>query len=149
MQPVLEAEWILRQNTPFSQKAELMSLLEDSKEKVHSSLLDTLYKQINSVRRIDFAEIDKSKGIYSKLSFKEDLDTAHKCLEESGMCAKELATIKTAAHNIEKGKNMKEKLKPTIGLNLDYIVAGNNEKVTKHKSVSFILLASSNVFGVL
>lgn len=112
MQPVLEAEWILRQNTPFSQKAELMSLLEDSKEKVHSSLLDTLYKQINSVRRIDFAEIDKSKGIYSKLSFKEDLDAAHKCLEESGMCAKELATIKTAAHNIETlGKQFNEAYK--------------------------------------
>lgn len=79
---VLEAIWILRQNTPFSQKRELDMLLETAKPQVHSSLLGTLYKQINTVRKIDFADIDKSKGAYSKLSFYKTLEDAHKYLEK-------------------------------------------------------------------
>lgn len=96
---VLEAIWILRQNTPFSQKKELDLLLENSKAQVHSSLLGTLYKQIESVRRIDFADIDKSKGSYTKLSFYKTLEDAHKYLAEEADATK-LEVVTLAKKNL-------------------------------------------------
>lgn len=76
MGPIEEVDWILRKNTPFSRRRELEFATEAAKVKVHAGALDILYKQVNSVRRIDFETIDKSKGDIKKLSFKADIDNA-------------------------------------------------------------------------
>lgn len=77
LEPICEAEWILRGNTPYSRKRELESLLEDARDKVNRSLVDTFYKQINGLRLTADSQIDKSKGDITKLSFYEDLVKCH------------------------------------------------------------------------
>ena len=98
-EPEMEAIWILRENTPFSRKRELDLLLETAKPKVASSILSTMYKQINSVRRIDFVEIDKSKGDFKKLSFVKTIDDALGYLEKEAD-ATETKIIRTAEANL-------------------------------------------------
>lgn len=98
MEPVMEMEWVLRQNTPFRQKNELMTLLTESKGAVNSSMLDTLYGQINSVRHVDFGEIDKSKGNRDRLSFSKEVNSALGYLQEGT----DLVTVKTAWSNIDR-----------------------------------------------
>lgn len=102
METVLEAEWILRQNTPYSGKRELMELLEDSRGAVHSSMLDMLYKQVNEVRKIDFAEIAKSKGNAASLSFSKEIEQAFDSLAKSGKCVSDLSIVKDAWTNINR-----------------------------------------------
>lgn len=154
MEPVLEAEWILRQNTPYSHKRELMTLLEDSKAQVHSSLLDTLYRQINSVRRIDFKDIDKSKGDALKLSFAADIDISIKHLETAGKCAKELDTIKKAWSNI---KNLSKSFIEGYKLGTDIIILTYESMVMAivdgistliTKTASAVVKTKENVPGV-
>lgn len=119
MDNFMEAEWILRQNTPFSHKRELMTLLEESRPKVHGSILDTLYRQINSVRKIDFGEIDKSKGNAISLSFAGDIDITMKNLDLLGKCAKDLETIQKAWSNI---KNLSKSFIEGYKLEADIII---------------------------
>ena len=105
MKEQLEAVNILISNTPQSKMYDLRMLLENAEEQVHSSLLNELYDQINSLRKIDFKEIDKSRGEYDKLSFYEDIEKAHHFLEQSEEVAVEMSIIKQAEINILKMKN--------------------------------------------
>lgn len=105
MKENLEAVNILIRNTPKEKQYDLRMLLENAEEQVHSSLLNELYEQINALRKIDFKDIDTSRGEYDKLSFYEDIEKAHNFLEQSESVAVELAIVKQAKVNVLRLKN--------------------------------------------
>lgn len=100
----LEAINILRANTPVEEQYDLTMLLETAKPQVHSSLLGTLYKQINEYRKVNYEIIDASKGDYKKLSFYEELEKTHKFLKEEIKIGEELVIIDLAKRNVQKLK---------------------------------------------
>ena len=99
-----EGEWILRRNCTYAQKVELEAMLttEATKAKVGASILDRLYRQVNSVRRIDFVEIDKSKGDVKKLPFFDDIDKSLTLLEKEAekQIQKDVAEVRKAITNL-------------------------------------------------
>jgi len=102
MRTRLDAEWILRKNTPYARHRELETLMEASSTKVHGSLLDTLYKQVNSFRVAADKSITSSKGVFDKLPFADDLAKTHKYLRENAKCDKELDVVELGVKNLKK-----------------------------------------------
>ena len=100
----LEAVNILRANTPIEEQYDLTMLLEAAKPQVHSSLLGTLYKQINEFRKVNYEIIDASRGDFKNLSFYDELEKTHKFLKDEIKVGEELDIIDTAKHNVIKMK---------------------------------------------
>ena len=74
MENVTSMEWVLRQNTPYSRKNELMGLFEDARDKVQTVLVDQVYKQIlECSSAVKHEEIDKTKGDITKFKFYDDM----------------------------------------------------------------------------
>lgn len=85
MENVTQMEWVLRQNTPFSRKSELMGLFEDARDKVQTQLVDEVFKQIlECSSAVKYEEIDKSKGDITKLKFYDDMVETVKTLKSKG-----------------------------------------------------------------
>lgn len=85
MENVTSMEWVLRQNTPYSRKNELMGLFEDARDKVQTQLVDEVFKQIlECSSAVKYEEIDKSKGDITKLKFYDDMVDTVSILKSKG-----------------------------------------------------------------
>ena len=78
-----EIEKILMNNTDTNDRYDLRMLLENAREEVQTSLLNKMYDQIKSYRKIDIKEIDSSKGDFIKLEFYDILEKSHNLLSSS------------------------------------------------------------------
>ena len=105
MYEALEAVNILRENASPEEQYDLSMLLETAKPQVHSSLLGTLYKQINEYRKINYDIIDASKGNYKNLSFYDDLEKTHGFLKDEIGIGEDLDVIVEAKRNVQKMKH--------------------------------------------
>lgn len=94
-----DALTLLRSNTSFRQWGELDALMETSGNEVKNSVLNIYYKQMKKLKVIDTSSIRKSKGVFKKLSFYEDLEKALNLLGKEKRVPKDKLGIITLAKN--------------------------------------------------